>query len=167
MNDPDFSHLYVEYHDRVMGYLSARIRSKADAEDLCQDVFEKVFTKFDSYDPQKSSISTWIFTITRNRVIDFFRKNHPSSEIDENMAEDASVDDDLLNNETLKELAAALVKLPVDMRDIIVLRYYDKLPLTDISKKMGISYGAIKIRHAKALELLPKDIGSGRALQGK
>lgn len=154
MSHPDIAQIYTEYHERVMGYIYARLRSKADAEDLCQDVFEKVHLKIDSYDPDKASISTWIYSITRNSVIDFYRRSHPSSEIDENLAQDTPIDEELLSEETLEELADALAKLPDQLREIIVFRYYDGLPLTDISRKMGLSYGAVKLRHAKALDLL-------------
>ena len=55
-----------------MGYIAARVQRRADAEDLCADVFEKAFRKRDAFDESKASISTWIFTITRNTVIDHF-----------------------------------------------------------------------------------------------
>ena len=148
----------MEYRDRVMGYIYARLRSRADAEDLCQDVFEKVYAKLDKFDPDKASISTWIYSITRNSVIDFYRRSHPHDEINENMAVDDSIDDDMLNDETLEELAEALERLPTQLREIIVLRYYDGSPLTEIAKRMNLSYGAIKLRHAKALELIRKSM---------
>ena len=154
MNHPDITMIYNEYHDKVMGYIYARLRSKADAEDLCQDVFVKVHTKLESFDPGKASISTWIFSITRNSVIDFYRKSHPVMEMDENIPEDGAIDDSILNDETLEELAAALQKLPAELREIIVLRYYDGIPLTEIGKKLNLSYGAIKLRHAKALQMI-------------
>lgn len=154
MNHPDITMIYNEYHDKVMGYIYARLNSKADAEDLCQDVFVKVHSKLESFDPEKASISTWIFSITRNSVIDFYRTRHPIVEIDETIPEDDAVEDSLLNDETLEELAVALEKLPFDLRQIIVLRYYDRIPLTEIGKKMNLSYGAIKLRHAKALQMI-------------
>ena len=154
MIHPDITAIYNEYHDRVMGYIYARLRSRADAEDLCQDVFMKVHTKLESFDPEKASVSTWIFSITRNSVIDFYRRSRPFAEMDENLPEDGAIDDGLLNDETLEELAAALEKLPLQLREIIVLRYYDGLPLTEIGKKLDLSYGAIKLRHAKALNEL-------------
>ena len=154
MNHPDITLIYMEYHERVMGYIHARLRSQADAEDVCQDVFEKVYMKLDSFDSEKASISTWIYSITRNSVIDFYRRSHPHEDLDENMARDDAVEDSLLNDETLEELAEALERLPAQLREIVVLRYYDGIPLTEIAKKMNLSYGAIKLRHAKALELL-------------
>ena len=158
MSHLDITQIYLEYRDRVMGYIYARLRSRADAEDLCQDVFEKVHTKLDKFDPDKASISTWIYSITRNSVIDFYRRSHPHDEINENIAVDDSIDDDMLNDETLEELAEALEKLPTQLREIIVLRYYDGSPLTEIAKRMNLSYGAIKLRHAKALELIRKSM---------
>ena len=154
MDRPDMALIYSEYHPKVMGYIYARLRSRADAEDLCQDVFEKVHLKLDSFDPQKASISTWIYSITRNSVIDFYRRSRPVAEMDESLAEDSLVEDGLLNDETLEELAEALAKLPLQLREIVVLRYYDEMPLTEVAKKLGLSYGAIKLRHAKALKLL-------------
>lgn len=158
MNHPDIEQIYTEYRDRVMGYIYARLRSRADAEDLCQDVFEKVNMKLDSFDSGKASISTWIYSITRNSVIDFYRRSHPHEEIDENMAQDGAVDDNLLNDETLEELAEALEKLPAELREIVVLRYYDGMPLTEIAKKMNMSYGMIKLRHNSALELIRRSM---------
>lgn len=151
---PDLETLYIQYHGKVMGYLRARIRNLADAEDLCADIFEKVQRKLGDFDPSKASVSTWIFTITRNTVIDHYRRNKHLEELDENLSDDTEVDESLLNNETLSELAGALQRLPEEMRDIIVLRYYDGKPLTEVAQLMGLSYGAVKLRHQAALAKL-------------
>ena len=159
MSTPDVSRIYTEFHGKVMGYIRARVQSAADAEDLCSDVFEKVFLKIGDYDSEKSSLSTWIFTITRNTVIDFFRRSHPSDELDENLADDSEVDAALLRTETLSELAAALKRMPAQLQEIVVLRYYDGKPLTEIADRLGISYGAVKLRHQAALKGLREALG--------
>ena len=148
---PDMETLYAQYSSKVMGYIHARIRNRADAEDLCADVFEKVQRKLADFDPSKASVSTWIFTITRNTVIDHYRRSKPAEELDENLSDETEPDEGLLNNETLSELAGALKALPAEMRDIIVLRYYDGKPLTEVAEIMGLSYGAVKLRHQSAL----------------
>ena len=154
MNRPDMTYIYTEYRARVLGYINARLHSLADAEDLCEDVFEKVHNRLDGYDPEKASLSTWIYTITHNCVIDYYRKSRPVSVLDENMVSDSEIDDRLLSDETLDELADALTRLPDQLRDIIVLRYYDGKPLTEIARTSGVSYGVVKIRHARALAML-------------
>ncbi len=148
--------IYAEYGGKIMGYIRARIRGKADAEDLFSEVFERIIKKLDDFDPEKASLNTWIFTITRNIVIDHFRRTKPSSELDENLTDETELDEDLLNTESLSELASALRSLPQQMMDIIVLRYYDGKPLTEIAELMGLSYGAVKLRHQNALLMLRK-----------
>ena len=154
MTTPEWENIYDLYCGKVMGYIAARVQRRADAEDLCADVFEKAFRKRDAFDESKASISTWIFTITRNTVIDYFRKTRPTEEPDENLASDEEVDEHLLSQETLSELATALNKLPEELQDIIVLMYYDGKPMTEVATMMGMSYGAIKLRHQKALAQL-------------
>ena len=156
MNTPEWENIYDLYSGKVMGYIAARVQRRADAEDLCADVFEKAFRKREAFDESKASISTWIFTITRNTVIDYFRKTRPTEDLDENLASEEEIDEGLLTQETLSELAAALVKLPEELQDIIVLMYYDGKPMTEVAMIMGLSYGAVKLRHQKALTQLKK-----------
>ena len=152
--------IYTEFYRKVMGYICTRINRRADAEDLCSDVFEKVFNRYDQYDASKSSLSTWIFTITRNTLIDFYRRNKPSEELDENLSDNTEVDEGLLAAESLEELASALKKMPQELRDIVVLRYYDNRPLTEVAEMMGLSYGAVKLRHQKALGMLKRALSA-------
>ena len=162
MSELNWDSIYQEYSGKVMGYISARVQRRADAEDLCSEVFEKVIRKMEGYDQEKASVGTWIYTITRNTVIDYFRKNRPTAELDENIASDGEVDDSLLNNETLSELAQALKKLPQELQDIVVLMYHDGIPMTEVAKMMHLSYGAVKLRHQKALNMMRLSMGVGR-----
>ena len=151
--------IYETYSGKVMGYLRARISNTAEAEDICSEVFEKVLRKIDDYDRSKAAVGTWIFSITRNTLIDHYRKMRPTEDLDENLKDDTEPDEGLLNNETLSELAAAMQRLPEQLRDIVVLRYYDGKPLTEIAQMMGLSYGAVKLRHQNALLLLRERMG--------
>lgn len=160
MKAPGWEQIYAEYSGKVMGYIMARVQHRADAEDLCADVFEKVFRKMDQFDQSKASLSTWIFTITRNTLIDHFRRNKPTEELDEKLSDDGEMETPLLEQETLSELAAALNLLPQELRDIVVLLYYDRKPMTEIADLMRLSYGAVKLRHQKALALLKRSLGA-------
>ena len=158
MQTVDIDQIYTEYSGKVMGYIRARVRSKAEAEDLHSEVFEKILRKIEGFDPTKASLNTWIFTVTRNTVIDHFRRSRPGEELDENLSDDTEIDEGLLQTESLSELAAALRKLPQQLMDIIVLRYYDGKPLTEIAKIMNLSYGAVKLRHQNAIMLLKEQM---------
>ena len=146
--------LYIEYADKVMGYIRSKITNQADAEDLHSTVFLKVYQKFDTFDQTKASVSTWIYTITKNTVTDFFRTRHVHSEIEEDILDEGDEYQGILDEETLNELADALEKLPQRERDLIILHYYTGLPLKEVAVNMSMSYSNTKLVHNKALMLL-------------
>lgn len=146
--------LYIEYREKVMSYIRSRVFNASDVEDLCEDVFLKAFSAADSYDASKASPGTWLYSITKSVVIDYFRKIRPLSEMPEEISDDCSPENEIIDAEMLEELAALLERLPPELTDVIVLHYYDRMPLTKIAAVTGISYGAVKIRHNKALSLL-------------
>ena len=146
---PDWEDIYQTYSGKVMGYILARVRRREDAEDLCADVFEKVFRKLGEYDRGKSSLNTWIFTITRNTVIDYFRRTRPTEEPDENLASDEEIDEGLLTQETLSELAGALAKLPEEKRaGLLGVLAQDPRPhyQNDPERVYGLDFAGLNVR---------------------
>ncbi len=157
--------LYEEYHDKVFGYIFNHTSHKEDAEDLTNDVFLKAFRSLNSFDESKASVSTWIFTIMRNTLTDHFRRGHISEELDEGFVSSDDIEGSYLRKETLEELADALKELPQEQRDIIILKYYDGLTLTEISEKLDISYGMIKVKHKSALSSMQKLLSAGKTVE--
>lgn len=146
-----YEQVYRDYDRKVMGYIRPRINNPSDAEELHSTVFMKVFEKFSSFDQTKASISTWIYTIARNTLIDFFRTRKVMDELgDEDIVEEDAFQG-ILDEETLDELAAALEKLPQRERDLIILHYYNNMQLKEIAVKMHMSYSNCKLIHNKAL----------------
>jgi len=143
--------IYSTYRDKVFSYIKSRISNYQDAEDLCEDVFVKVYEKLDSFDEKKASLSTWIYNITKNTVIDHYRTNHMDLEIIDNYDYPQEPVDEEPDEETLQFLAQALKQLPQELRDLIVLRYYNELSLKEVAEKMKMSYGIVKLRHKEAL----------------
>ncbi len=148
--------VYIEYKDRVMRYLLKKVQNLHDAEDLTSEVFLKAFKKLESFDESKASFSTWIYTVARNTVIDYYRTRKDSTELDENLTVSEYADTSLLKNETLEILADALESLDERSRNIVILHYYNGLPLKSISDAIGISYSHTKLLHNKALTELKK-----------
>lgn len=149
-----YDEVYENYHDKVMHYILGKISSRCEAEDLLSTVFLKVFENFPSFDQTKASVSTWVYTIARNTLIDYFRVRKVHEELGE---EDAVTDDSftgILEEETLEELADALEKLPKREKDLIVLHYYHNQQLKKIAQIMGMSYSNCKLIHSKALARL-------------
>lgn len=151
--------IYTDFHKKVTRYVTGKIPNPQDAEDLVSCVFMKVFQKLDTFDESKASLSTWIFTITRNTVYDFYGTRKDFSELPEDIADDGKIDENLLNEEMLEQLADALESLDERSRDLIILHYYDGLTLKEIAYRMQMSYPNAKVIHKKALRALQAFLG--------
>lgn len=146
--------IYFDYKEKVTAYVKNRVADACAAEDIVSEVFLKVYQRLESYDGSRASLSTWIYTITRNTVIDYYKKRKtqplPFDEI-------AAVEDHAeisAGEELLESLATALEKLNELERDLIILYYYQGYTLKRIAEMMGMSYINAKVIHAKALSFL-------------
>lgn len=151
--------IYTDFHKKVTRYVTGKIPNPQDAEDLVSCVFMKVFQKLDTFDESKASLSTWIFTITRNTVYDFYGTRKDFSELPEDIADDGKIDENLLNEEMLEQLADALESLDERSRDLIILHYYSGLTLKEIADRMQMSYPNAKVIHKKALRAMQAVLG--------
>lgn len=134
------------YADRVFAMIVKLVPNVLDAQELTQDVFLRAFDRINSYDPQRSSLSTWLCRIAYRRALDFLKRNHPQVlSIEDNQVWQADISDEQLeaelstNREERIELLERLIdELPSDERTLLTLYYYDGYPLTEIAYIMGI-----------------------------
>lgn len=150
--------IYTTYFNKVIRYINSQINNYSLAEDMASDIFVKIFEKIDSFDETKSSLSTWIYTVSRNFLFDYYRTRKVEAEFDESwMGEDEEdEDDDVYSEENLEMLAKALDSLKDKEKQIIVEHYYNKVSLKEVAANMGISYIYAKVLHAKAMEKMKK-----------
>lgn len=70
----NFDDIYNEYFNRVYKFCSYRVNNQEDAKDLASDIFVKIYKNINSFNPNKSNLAVWIFTIARNSLTDYYRK---------------------------------------------------------------------------------------------
>jgi len=145
----DAGQIYEEFHPKVHAYVRGKIQDPRDAEDLVSAVFIKVVKKLDSYDPAKPSVSTWVYTITRNTVTDYFRTRRSMAVFEDYMPDESPTMN--LTDDAPDHLAEALTSLKEKERDLIVLHYYTGHTLKTVAEMMGMSYINAKVIHKKAL----------------
>lgn len=147
--------VYEEFHFKVLRYIQGQVNDYYLAEDLCSDVFVKVYEKLDTYNKSMASLSTWIFTITRNKLIDYYRTRKVTCEVPETLSIEEE-DEELFTPEQLSSLAKALSQLDSRKKDLIVMHYYHQISLKDVASKLNISYAYVKVLHKAALNDLKK-----------
>ena len=158
MNKTDvMEKIYLEYREKVFRYVRGKVASTQDAEDVTSEIFWRVLSSLDSYDEEKSTLSTWIYTITHNTVCNYYRERSKRAlSLDENAlySDTDGVMAEIENEITKENLAIALETLTEREQDIIVLYYYHEIPLRDIAIKMGITYTNAKFIKHNAIEKL-------------
>lgn len=147
--------IYLAYKEKVSAYVRNRIADAYAAEDVISEVFVKVYQKLECYDKSRASLSTWIYIITKNTVIDYYKKQKTQlAFLDEVTKTEESQDEVMAYDELLENLANALEKLGERERDLIILHYYKGYTLKRIANMMGMSYINAKVIHSKALSAL-------------
>ena len=152
----DAGQIYEEFQPKVRAYVRGKIHDPHDAEDLVSAVFMKVVQKLERFDPAKASVSTWVYTITRNTVTDYFRTRRSMVAFEDYMLDETELTDDALDS-----LADALMSLKEKERDLIVLHYYSGHTLKTVAEMMGMSYINAKVIHKKALTSLQAFYAAG------
>jgi len=128
----------------VFRYISYRVSSRTEAEDLTSQVFEKALTAFDRYDPGRSAPQTWLLTIARNTVTDHLRKSsrRKTMPLDDAVglaAADPSPSETTETHEEYEKLQTCLAVLPQRDQEIISLKFGGELNNRQIASVVGLS----------------------------
>lgn len=151
-----FAQIFQHFAPRVKGFLMKSGSDAALAEELAQDVMATVWQKSAQFDPARASLSTWIFTIARNRRIDHFRRaRRPEPEaLDWGTGDEPDQAEVYQAAEETRLLAKALSALPDAQRAMIERAYFGDLSHGEIAAQTGLPLGTIKSRIRLALDRL-------------
>ena len=150
------------HHRRVYSLCYRFTGNAADAEDLTQDVFLKIYSNLSGYDETRGSLVVWIATMTRNHLVDHFRRSRnlrATSSLDEgwNLTDGLKPVDRLLSGapsphqaavqkELAKMVQEALARVSADLREAVILRDLQDLDYKEIAQVLGIPEGTVKSR---------------------
>lgn len=133
-------------------------RNGHDAEDLVQEAYLRAFRSFDAFQGQDGR--AWLLAVVRNTCFTWLKKKggQPTIEFDEQMHSDAGESSDaesiLLNQAALGSLQDCLEALPLEFRDVIVLRELEELSYKEISGIVRVPIGTVMSRLARARKRL-------------
>ncbi|MGH9606927.1 MAG: RNA polymerase sigma factor [Terracidiphilus sp.] len=153
------------HHRRVYGLCYRFTGNAADAEDLTQDVFLKIYSNLTSFDTGRGSLQVWITTMTRNHLVDHFRRTRnlrataslddgwestedlkPPKLIDRLVAPGVSPHESAAQKELAKMVQSALARVSVDLREAVILRDLQDLDYKEIAQVLAIPEGTVKSR---------------------
>jgi len=145
-----FAVLFDDFAPRINGYLRRLGMDPAGAEDLAQEVMTVLWHKAELFDPQKSSLATWLFRVARNRRIDGMRRDRsylidPTDPIFQ--PDEAEPADEALDSARRDErVRKAMLGLPDNQAELLRYAYFMGLTQSQIAEQTGLPLGTVKSR---------------------
>ena len=151
-----FAEVFAHFAPRVKSFLMRSGASPDVAEECAQDVMATLWRKAHQFDPAKASVSTWIFTIARNRRIDMLRRDRrpEPEELTWGPEPEPDQEDAMALQQETERLGEALASLPEKQRVLIEQAYFGDLSHSEIAARTGLPLGTIKSRIRLALDRL-------------
>ncbi|WP_292010700.1 RNA polymerase sigma factor [Chryseobacterium sp.] len=152
----------------VFSFVMKKVKDENDADEITVNVFSKVLSKLDMYDPH-FQFKTWVLTIAQNTVIDFWRKRsreNQDMDVTENLEEvknqfAKSPEELMISDEEHHKIVKVIESLDVNYQDIIKLRFFEEKSIKEIAEELGISVANTKVRVMRAKKVLAELLKDG------
>jgi RNA polymerase sigma-70 factor (ECF subfamily) len=158
----DFAQLFREHYPRIYRYVRYRVDDDMIAEDLTAEVFERAYHYQDSYDPARSSFSTWITQIAHNwinnHLVSQQRRSRHEADLSDDMevlpSKDRLPEAQAIAGEAVQRLMACVERLSQRDRQVVALRFGSDMRNKDIAELMGLKEHTVSVILYRILERL-------------
>ncbi len=144
--------LIRKYYDKIYAYCYHHTENRQIAEDLCQETFCSLLENLDNY-RHYGKLQNYLYIIAGNKCKDYFKKKKPLyfDELPEDRAESYGLESDY-------EIKEVVEKMPQELKEVVILRFYQDLKYQDIAQILQISNSLAKHRVKKALSFLREEL---------
>jgi RNA polymerase sigma-70 factor (ECF subfamily) len=151
--------VWETFHVPLEQFIRRRVSDNATAEDLLQDVFLDIHQHIDTLRDVKK-LESWIYQVTRNAIIDYYRSKRATTTLD--AAEALQLSEELPDEDIITELfpsvRAMVLSLPAKDRQALILTEYQGLTQKELAERMGLSVSGAKSRVQRAREKLKQQL---------
>jgi RNA polymerase sigma-70 factor (ECF subfamily) len=157
-----FQELVKQYKDSVYAFLRRFLNDRDLVDDVFQETFMQLYVSRDTFD-QSKPLRPWLFTIAANKAKDALRRSqrvdstnlgslfdsdeHSLDDVLNTLDQDDRMPyDDLIREETAAQVKRVIARMPVKLREILILAYFHKFPYAQIAGILGIPVGTVKSR---------------------
>ncbi len=157
-----FGRLYDIYADRIYRHLYYRTSNVDDARDLTQEVFTKAWQVLPKYKRTKTPFLGWLFTISHNRVIDYYRtkKTHVYLNAEIDMGDRVANPEHLADAAfTQQDIRRAILQLPEDQQQVILMSFIEGFEYSEIAASLNKTEGNIRVKLHRGLKKMREILG--------
>jgi RNA polymerase sigma-70 factor (ECF subfamily) len=145
--------IWSKYHSDLLAFIRKRINDKVEAEDILQDIFVRIHSRIGSLE-NSSALESWLYRITRNAVIDYYRSRRSMEELPEWLEQPQASREESLRRELSSCLVPMIQQLPEKYRRAVQLSEIEGKTQKEIAEKEGISLSGAKSRVQRGRGLL-------------
>ena len=151
-----FVEIYQRYVDRIYAFVSRRTDSRAAAEDITSQVFERALASISRFEWRGRPVSVWLFRIASNALADYWReRSHRADGPPPDVPDSRELED----IERRIALYREVERLPDAQRQVIEMRFVGEKSIREVAAALNRSEGAVKQLQLRALEHLRKSMG--------
>lgn len=147
--DNQLESVWSQFSDQLRSFISARVSDEQTAEDILQDVFLRIHASMGTL-KDLGKLQAWIYQITRNAIVDYYRAQRPTSELPEDLVSGEDVYDEDLIARLAADVREMADVLPEPYRQAFMLTAYEGLSQKQLAERLGLSYTGAKSRVQRA-----------------
>jgi len=163
-----FGELVGLYQKKIFVFAYGFFPNREDALEIVQETFMRIFAKIDGYQ-QNHSFSGWIYRLTHNICIDYYRKFAKKNALENNFADvpekQLAVAADCHGLLESRQMSAAIERaaenLSAKQKSVFTLKYRQGMKLQQVAEVMNVSLGTVKTLHHRALIKIRNEVGAG------
>ncbi len=151
--------VWETFHEPLQQFIPRRVSDEATAEDLLQDVFLDIHQHIDTLKDVKK-LESWIYQVTRNAIIDYYRSKRATATLDapEALHLSEELPDEDVVTELFPSVRAMVMSLPAKDRQALILTEYQGLTQKELAERLGLSLSGAKSRVQRAREKLKQQL---------
>ena len=139
-----FTLLVQAHFNSISNYVMRMMANHPEADDLVQETFTRLWTRAESFNPEKAKLTTWLHQIAYNLCIDQLRKDPRFTHEVTEPTDDTGPDHHLSNNESRQQIHQAMMQLPETQRSAIIMNYYQGLSNREVGDILDLSVSAVE-----------------------
>lgn len=151
--DRDMDKIWNEFNEKLKLFILKHVPDESVAEDILQDVFIKIHTNMKTL-RDKTKLQSWVYQVTRNAIVDYYRNRKPATQVTDQMAESEDTTDEISQTEISDCIQALIDELPEGYREALYLTQYQGLTQKEMGERLGLSPSGAKSRVQRAREKL-------------
>lgn len=159
-NEAAFSELYIRNKDKLYYFCLNLLKSKEDANDIVQEIFTRIWESRNFINPDLS-FSSFLYTIARNRILNYFRNVDIDLKVKSILAQRDPVEEDIIESNLIyteyqKILKGAIEALPPQRKKIFNMSREDNMTHKEIAAQLGISVNTVQEHISESLRFIKK-----------